>query len=48
MRILLTSGYSEAEARRLCASVQGTAFIQKPYTAQQLAKALADLLAETV
>lgn len=46
IRILLTSGYSEAEARRLCASSHGAAFIQKPYTAQQLANALGDLLAE--
>ncbi len=48
MRILLTSGYSEAEARRLCAAYPGAAFIQKPYTAQQLAKAVGDLLLETI
>jgi DNA-binding NtrC family response regulator len=47
MRILLTSGYSEGEARRLCGPFHDAAFIQKPYTAQQLAKALGDLLAET-
>ena len=47
MRILLTSGYSEAEARRLCVAYPGAAFIQKPYTAQQLAKAVGDLLVET-
>jgi len=34
MRILLTSGYSEAEVRRLCAAYPGAAFIQKPYTVQ--------------
>src|SRR5581483_3723001 len=45
IRILLTSGYSEAEVRRLCAAYPGAAFIQKPYTVQQLAKAVGDLLA---
>ncbi len=44
MKILLTSGYSESEARRLCAQYPGAAFIQKPYTAQQIAKAVDDLL----
>jgi len=43
-RILLTSGYSELEARRLCAAYPSATFIQKPYTAQQIAKAVADLL----
>jgi PAS domain S-box-containing protein len=38
--ILLTSGYSEAEARRLSAAYPGAAFIQKPYTARQILKAL--------
>jgi len=40
MRILLTSGYSEAEARWLCAAYPGAAFIQKPDTAPQLARAV--------
>ncbi len=44
IRILLTSGYSEAEARRLCVTYPGAAFIQKPYTAQQLAKAVEELV----
>ena len=44
MKVLLTSGYSESEARRLCAEYPGAAFIQKPYTAQQIAKAVDDLL----
>jgi CheY-like chemotaxis protein len=44
IRILLTSGYSEAEARRLCAAHPGAAFIQKPYTAQQLARAIDELV----
>ncbi len=43
MRILLTSGYSEAEARRLCAAYPNAAFIQKPYTAQQIARAVDEL-----
>ncbi len=47
IRILLTSGYSEAEARRLCAEYPGAAFIQKPYTAQQIARAVDELLGVT-
>ena len=43
IKILLTSGYSESEARLLCAAYPNDAFIQKPYTAQQLAKALGNL-----
>ena len=44
LKILLTSGYSQSEARRLCAAYPGAAFIQKPYTAQQIAKAVDELL----
>ncbi len=44
MKVLLTSGYSESEARRLCAEYPGAAFIQKPYTASQVEKAICDLL----
>jgi CheY-like chemotaxis protein len=44
IHILLTSGYSEAEALRLCAAFPGAGFIQKPYTAQQIANAVADLI----
>jgi two-component system cell cycle sensor histidine kinase/response regulator CckA len=44
MRILLTSGYSESEARRLCAAYPEASFIQKPYTAQQISQAVSDLL----
>ena len=44
LKVLLTSGYSEAEAKRLCSSYRDAAFIQKPYTAQQLAKAMENLL----
>jgi PAS domain S-box-containing protein len=44
MKILLTSGYSESEARRLCDEYPDAAFIQKPYTAHQLAKAVDELL----
>jgi DNA-binding NtrC family response regulator len=47
MRILLTSGYTETEARRLCADHPGAAFIQKPYTAQQIARAVDELLGVT-
>lgn len=38
-KILLTSGYSEAAARQLCAAYPGAAFIKKPYSAQQIASA---------
>jgi PAS domain S-box-containing protein len=42
--ILLTSGYSESEARRLTAAYPGAAFIQKPYTARQIVQALEEVL----
>ncbi len=45
MKILLTSGYNEIEARRLCASYPGATFIQKPYTAEQIESAVAALVA---
>ena len=44
IRILLTSGYSESEARQLCVAHPNAAFIQKPYTAQELATAVGKLL----
>jgi PAS domain S-box-containing protein len=44
LKVLMTSGYSEAEARRLCAAYPGSAFIQKPYTAQQVMTAVEELL----
>jgi two-component system cell cycle sensor histidine kinase/response regulator CckA len=44
IKVLLTSGYSEAEARRLCAAYPGATFIQKPYTAQQILQAVETLL----
>jgi CheY-like chemotaxis protein len=44
LKILLTSGYTETEARRLSAAYPGTAFIQKPYTEQQIIKALQDVM----
>ena len=36
LKVLLTSGYSEGEVRRLCGGDAGD-FLQKPYTAQRLA-----------
>ncbi len=39
-KVLLTSGYSEPEARRLSAAYRTIAFIQKPYSAQQIAEAV--------
>lgn len=44
MKVLLTSGYSESEARRLCAGYPDAAFVQKPYTAQKIAAIAEGLL----
>ena len=44
LRVLLTSGYSESEARRLCADYPEADFIGKPYTAHQISKAVEKLL----
>jgi signal transduction histidine kinase/CheY-like chemotaxis protein len=44
MGVLLTSGYSESEARRLCTDYPEVAFIQKPYTAQQIARTVGELI----
>jgi len=44
MKILLTSAYSAAEARRLCAAHPGAAFIAKPYTVEQIARAVEALV----
>jgi two-component system CheB/CheR fusion protein len=46
-KVLLTSGYDEAGARQLCAAYPMAAFIQKPYTAQQIASAVGKLLGTT-
>jgi PAS domain S-box-containing protein len=43
IKIMLTSGYCESEARRLCAARPGVAFIQKPFTAQRFVKAVDEL-----
>jgi PAS domain S-box-containing protein len=47
LKVLLTSGYSETEARRLCAAFPDATFIQKPYTAQQIAAAVGQLLGKS-
>jgi PAS domain S-box-containing protein len=44
LKVLLTSGYSEGEARRLCTAFPGASFIQKPYTGQQIARAVEQLM----
>jgi CheY-like chemotaxis protein len=44
LRVLLTSGYNESEVRRLCVDYPATDFIGKPYTAQQISKAVQKLL----
>lgn len=44
LKVLLTSGYSEFEARRLSSDYPGAAFIQKPYAARAIADAVRNLL----
>jgi PAS domain S-box-containing protein len=44
MKVLLTSGCAEAEARRLCASLHDAVFLQKPYTAKHLRESVERLL----
>jgi DNA-binding response OmpR family regulator len=44
VKVLLTSGSSEEEARRLCRGFGGVAFLQKPFTAQQLVARIRALL----
>ena len=43
MKILLTSGYTEPEARRVSVH-SGAAFLRKPYTAQQVLEAVEQLI----
>ena len=42
--IILTSGLDEAEVEKTCSSLRPVRFLQKPYTAQRLARAVADVL----
>ena len=44
VKVLLTSGYSESEARERCGGCQCSGFIQKPYSAQELYERLDTLL----
>jgi PAS domain S-box-containing protein len=44
MKVLVTSGCAETEARRLCDSLHGAVFLQKPYTAGRLREAVEQLL----
>jgi len=44
IRILLTSGYSEAEARRLSEAAPDCAFLAKPFTADQIGAAVDELI----
>ena len=44
--VLVTSGYNEAEAQRLCAPHASLQFIQKPYTATQLAARIKAVMAQ--
>ena len=46
LEVLLTSGYSEDEVERLCGGSGKAEFIQKPYTAQQLADKVAAVIGE--
>jgi PAS domain S-box-containing protein len=45
LEVIVSSGYSEAEALRLFHGARLSGFIQKPYTAQDLARALKSALA---
>jgi PAS domain S-box-containing protein len=47
VRILLTSGHSPLEVRGLTAAYPGLEFIEKPYTAQQIATAVNKLMGVT-
>ena len=38
LEVVVSSGYSEAEAMRLFGGARVSGFIQKPYTVQELAK----------
>jgi PAS domain S-box-containing protein len=44
LKVLLTSGSTESESRHLRAGNPGVSFIQKPYTAQQVAGAVDELM----
>ena len=44
VKVLLTSGYTESEARERCGGCQCAGFIQKPYSAQELYERLETLL----
>jgi CheY-like chemotaxis protein len=48
IRILLTSGHSASEVRRLTSTYPGTDFIEKPYTAQQIANAVHKLMGRSI
>ncbi len=43
-KVLITSGYSEADAMRLCGWCEADGFLQKPYTAQELGEKVAEIL----
>ncbi len=47
-KVLITSGYNERDAMRLCGSCDANGFLQKPYTAQQLGDKVAETLGEDV
>ena len=44
MRVLLTSGWSQEEARRMCAAHPGIDFIQKPYRIDQIVSKIETVL----
>jgi CheY-like chemotaxis protein len=47
LKILLTSGYNESEAKRLCGECNVAGFIQKPYSAGKLVEAVKQALDPT-
>jgi CheY-like chemotaxis protein len=46
LKVLLTSGYNETEARRLCGECNVAGFIQKPYSARRLLDAVNEAIGE--
>jgi CheY-like chemotaxis protein len=46
LKVLLTSGYNETEARRMCGECNVAGFIQKPYSARKLVDAVKSAIGE--
>jgi two-component system cell cycle sensor histidine kinase/response regulator CckA len=46
LRVVVSSGYGEAEAARRFAGLEVSGFLQKPYTASQLVDRIKDVTAD--